>query len=181
MIPGFTLTVVPMKAARKPAIVFLGGGRITGALLAGLRMTNYDQPIVVHDRRPQKLRQLKVRYGVKVEPESPPRGRAGPSSDRRRAAGLSPRIVAADWTRRADDCRQPGCGHSAQKPARMDGPPVRWARAMPSPVARSGRGLTALTFDRDFPAATRREISATSSRASDESSKSPRASSTPLP
>ncbi len=29
---------------------------------------------------------------------------------------------------------------------------------MPSPVARSGRGLTALTFDRDFPAAARREV-----------------------
>ena len=29
---------------------------------------------------------------------------------------------------------------------------------MPSPVARSGRGLTAITFDRDFPAAARREI-----------------------
>ena len=38
------------------------------------------------------------------------------------------------------------------------GRPVRWARAMPSPVARSGRGLTALTFDRDFPAAARREV-----------------------
>ena len=29
---------------------------------------------------------------------------------------------------------------------------------MPSPVARSGRGLTALTFDRDFPAGARREV-----------------------
>ena len=36
--------------------------------------------------------------------------------------------------------------------------PVHWARAMPSPVARSGRGLTAITFDRAFPAAARREI-----------------------
>ena len=29
---------------------------------------------------------------------------------------------------------------------------------MPSPVARSGRGLTALTFGRDFPAAARRDV-----------------------
>jgi pyrroline-5-carboxylate reductase len=35
---------------------------------------------------------------------------------------------------------------------------VRWARAMPSPVARSGHGLTALAFDRDFPAAARGEV-----------------------
>ena len=41
---------------------------------------------------------------------------------------------------------------------RWMGAPVRWARAMPSPVARSGRGLTALTFERDFPAAARGEV-----------------------
>ena len=41
---------------------------------------------------------------------------------------------------------------------RWMGKPVRWARAMPSPVARSGRGLTALTFGRDFPAGARREV-----------------------
>ena len=57
-----------MKGTRKNTIVFLGGGRITGALLAGLRLANYNQPIVVHDRHSQKLRQLKVQYGVKVEP-----------------------------------------------------------------------------------------------------------------
>jgi pyrroline-5-carboxylate reductase len=38
------------------------------------------------------------------------------------------------------------------------GPSVRWARAMPSPVCRSGKGLTALTFDRRFPAAAAREV-----------------------
>src|SRR5262249_38772957 len=36
--------------------------------------------------------------------------------------------------------------------------PIFWARAMPSPVARSGRGLTAICFSRGFPAAKRREI-----------------------
>ena len=35
------------------------------------------------------------------------------------------------------------------------GPPVRWARAMPSPAGRTGRGLTAVTFARDFPKAGR--------------------------
>jgi len=34
---------------------------------------------------------------------------------------------------------------------KMLGPPVRWARAMPSPVARTGQGLTAVTFQRGFP------------------------------
>src|ERR1700687_2411265 len=50
------------------AVVFLGGGRITGTLLAGLRLAGYDKPIVVHDRNPEKLRQLRRQYGVTVEP-----------------------------------------------------------------------------------------------------------------
>ena len=49
-----------MKTARKNAIVFLGGGRITGALLAGLRLAGYGRPIVVHDRHARKLRQLRA-------------------------------------------------------------------------------------------------------------------------
>jgi len=36
--------------------------------------------------------------------------------------------------------------------------PVRWARAMPSPVCRSGRGLTALSFDRAFSRDAKREV-----------------------
>jgi pyrroline-5-carboxylate reductase len=37
-------------------------------------------------------------------------------------------------------------------------PQVHWARAMPSPVARSGRGLTAIIFDRGLPVVARHEI-----------------------
>jgi pyrroline-5-carboxylate reductase len=147
-----------MKAARKNTIVFLGGGRITGALLAGLRLTNYDQPIVVHDRHPQKLRQLKARFGVKVEPNL------------HRAAEQAHLLIVAV---RPDSVRevlhqigpaQPptvvslAAGIPLKNLRAWMGPPVRWARAMPSPVARSGRGLTALAFDRDFPAAVRREV-----------------------
>jgi len=35
------------------------------------------------------------------------------------------------------------------------GPPARWVRAMPSPVCRIGRGLTALSFDRSMSKAER--------------------------
>jgi pyrroline-5-carboxylate reductase len=38
------------------------------------------------------------------------------------------------------------------------GSPVRWARAMPSPVCRSGRGLTAVTFPRTLPPRDRRRV-----------------------
>src|ERR1700680_336697 len=50
------------------ATVFLGGGRITAALVAGLRLAKYDKPIIVHDRHPTKLRQLKRQFDVIGEP-----------------------------------------------------------------------------------------------------------------
>ncbi len=147
-----------MKTAHKNATVFLGGGRITGALLAGLRLAGYDQPIVVHDRHPQKLRQLKAQYGVKVEPNL------------LRAVEQAHLLIVAV---RPDSVRELLQQIGQARPAltvslaagipfknlrTWMGPPVRWARAMPSPVARSGHGLTAITFDRKFPAAARREI-----------------------
>src|SRR5437016_3488312 len=49
------------------ATVFLGGGRITSALIAGLRLAGYDRALVVQDRNPGKLRDLKRRYGVEVQ------------------------------------------------------------------------------------------------------------------
>lgn len=152
-----------LKTARKKAIVFLGGGRITGALLAGLRLAGYRRPIVVHDRHARKLRLLRAQYDVRVEPNlqraveqahilivavrpdsvrellqqfgEPQSGSALPTLAVSLAAGIPLKNLRA-WR----------------------GRPVRWARAMPSPVARSGRGLTAITFDRAFPAAARREI-----------------------
>src|SRR5438552_7575423 len=47
------------------ATVFLGGGRITGALVAGLRLAGYAGEIVVYDRNPEKLRAL--RRAARVE------------------------------------------------------------------------------------------------------------------
>ncbi len=48
-------------------VVFLGGGRITSAMLAGLRLAKTGHRLVVHDRNPGKLRDLKKRYAVAVE------------------------------------------------------------------------------------------------------------------
>src|SRR3989442_15316659 len=49
------------------ATVFLGGGRITSALVAGLRVAHYSKPIVVHDRHIAKLRRLQEQ--LRVTPE----------------------------------------------------------------------------------------------------------------
>jgi pyrroline-5-carboxylate reductase len=141
------------------ATVFLGGGRITAALVAGLRLTKYDQPIVVHDRHPNKLRQLKKHYAVSVEP------------DLRRAVEQAGLLILAvrpdsvsDLLQRVGKLKRPLTAVSlaagiplANLRARL-GHPVRWVRAMPSPVCRSGRGLTALTFEPSFSRTAKRAV-----------------------
>jgi pyrroline-5-carboxylate reductase len=150
-----------MKAVRKNAVVFLGGGRITSALLAGLRLAGFRQPVVVHDHNPHKLRQLKRQYDVQVEP------------DLRRAVEQAHLLIVAVRPDGVRDLLQQ-IGHAGQfrsltavslaagiplKNLRAwAGLRMRWARAMPSPVARTGRGLTAITFDRGLPVSARREI-----------------------
>jgi len=150
-----------MKAVRKDAVVFLGGGRITSALLAGLRLAGFRQPVVVHDHNPHKLRQLKRQYDVQVEP------------DLRRAVEQAHLLIVAVRPDGVRDLLQQ-IGHAGQfrsltavslaagiplKNLRAwAGLRLRWARAMPSPVARTGRGLTAITFDRGLPVSARREI-----------------------
>jgi pyrroline-5-carboxylate reductase len=158
-----------MAAARK-AIVFLGGGRITSALLAGLRLADYPGPIVVHDRNPHKLRALQKQYGVSAEP------------DLTRAVSLAGLLIVA--VRPSDvlgllERIRPIVANHVQHSLRKKrlllacslaagiplvnlraalGPPVRWSRAMPSPVARTRRGLTAVAFERGFPATGQRMV-----------------------
>ncbi len=120
-----------MKGSRAEATVFLGGGRITSALIAGLRSSGYEQPIVVHDRDAQKLGHLKRQYSVTIE------------HDLRRAVDQAHLLIIA--------VRPDGISASLR-------PPVRWVRAMPSPVCRSGRGLTAVTFESAVSPSVRREV-----------------------
>jgi len=141
------------------ATVFLGGGRITAALIAGLRLAKYDKPILVHDRHSDKLRPLKKQYGVAVEPNL---CRAVEQ------AGLL--IIAvrpdsvSDLLRELGTINRPltlvslAAGIPLSKLRARLRSPARWARAMPSPVCRSGRGLTALTFDRTLSRNAKREV-----------------------
>lgn len=152
-----------MKAVRKNAVVFLGGGRITSALLAGLRLAGFRQPVVVHDRNAHKLRQFKRQYDVQVQP------------DLHRAVEQAHLLIVAvrpDGVR--DLLRQIGqvrlgqsrpltavslaAGIPLKNLRAWTSLPTRWARAMPSPVARTRCGLTAITFDHGLPVSTRREI-----------------------
>jgi pyrroline-5-carboxylate reductase len=139
--------------------VFLGGGRITTALLAGLRLAKDRRRVIVHDRHPEKLRQLKKLYGASIERDLRRAVDAAdllmiavrPSS----VAGLLQEIGMIDRPLVAVSL---AAGVPLANLRRWLGPLVRWARAMPSPACRTRNGLTALAFDRGFPANARNEI-----------------------
>ena len=132
------------------AIAFLGGGRITAALAAGLRLVGDEREIVVYDRHPEKLRAMRresritIARDLKSAIES-----AGmliiavrPGSMREMLAEAA--ACGARWPR---VCVSLAAGIPLRN-LRTWLPRAKWARAMPSPVCRSGRGLTAICFDR---------------------------------
>src|SRR5437867_11956474 len=148
-----------MKGSRAEATVFLGGGRITSALVAWLRLSGYGKPIIVHDRHAQKLRELKRQYGVVSE------------HDLRRAVdqahlliiavrpdGIGQLLDTIKYIKRPITAVSLAAGVPLAKLRASLRPPVRWVRAMPSPVCRSGRGLTALTFESAISPSVRREV-----------------------
>ena len=144
-------------------IVFLGGGRITSAILAGLRLGKSRHRLVVHDRNPDKLRNLKKRYAVAVEPDL---NRAVEQADMlivavrpssvRELLGMVGNVI-AELNRRVLAVSL-AAGVPLRVLSQEAGPHVRWARAMPSPVCRSGRGLTAVAFPRSLPRADRKRV-----------------------
>lgn len=154
------------------AVVFVGGGRITSALLAGLKRAGYRAPIIVHDRNSHKLRALKKEFGIAVEPDL---SRAIAQAELLMIAvrpGDVSAVLAQVREVIADSRRKRGAQPSSQallacslaagiplKKLKAALPnPVRWARAMPSPVARARRGLTAVTFEGNFPAPARKQV-----------------------
>ena len=148
-----------VKNISRKAVVFLGGGRITSALVAGLRLAGYGQLIVVHDRHSEKLQPLKRQYNVAVEPDL----HCAVDSANLLIIAVRPdsaRGLLKDIgkIRRGLTAVSLAAGVPLAKLRVGLGPPVRWARAMPSPVCRSGQGLTALTFDRNLPAEARAEV-----------------------
>src|SRR6202163_4253048 len=144
-------------------VVFLGGGRITSAMLAGLRLAKTRHRLVVHDRNPGKLRDLKKRYAVAVEPDLNRAVKQAdvlivavrPSSVRELLRAIGNGIRSIDRPLLAVSL---AAGVPLRLLSKLVGPPVQWARAMPSPVCRSGRGLTAVTFPRTLSRANRKRV-----------------------
>jgi pyrroline-5-carboxylate reductase len=140
-------------------VVFLGGGRIASAMLAGLRLGRTRHRLVVHDRNPDKLRDLKKRYAVAIEPDL---NRAVKQADvlivAVRPSSVRELLFAIGKVNRRLLAVSLAAGVPLRLLSKVAGPPVRWARAMPSPVCRSGRGLTAVTFSRSLPNADRKRV-----------------------
>jgi pyrroline-5-carboxylate reductase len=148
-----------MRGTRVKGIVFLGGGRITSALVAGLRLAGYRKRVIVHDRHPAKLRRLRKQHAIIEEP------------DLHRAVAQADLLIIAvrpssvhELLRDVGAVKRPllavslAAGVPIAKLRAKLGSTVQWARAMPSPACRTGRGLTAITFDAKFPAAGRRQV-----------------------
>ena len=135
------------------ATVFLGGGRITSALAAGLRLAGDAREIVVYDRNPAKLRAL--RREARVETARDLKSamlRAEMLIVAVRPASVAGMLdeVEACGVRAPKLCVSLAAGIPLRKLRGRIGPEARWVRAMPSPVCRIARGLTALSFDRGF-------------------------------
>jgi pyrroline-5-carboxylate reductase len=144
----FTLSLF-MTTAK--TTVFLGGGRITGALAAGLRLAGDERQIAVYDRHLEKLRALRRESQVEI------------TRDLKSAVERAGMMIVAVRPGSVKDLLREVAACGAQTPRLYIslaagiplenlrawlGPPVRWARAMPSPVCRIGRGLTPVCFDR---------------------------------
>lgn len=140
------------------SIVFLGGGRITGALVAGLRLAGYEKPIVVYDRHPEKLRVLRRESRIVIAHDLVSAvQRADTLIIAVRPASVKEVLeqVAACGATPPKLCVSLAAGIPLQNLKTWMEPPVRWARAMPSPVCRIGRGLTPVSFDRSVSRAER--------------------------
>jgi pyrroline-5-carboxylate reductase len=128
-------------------IVFLGGGRITSALLAGLTAANFRAKLVVHDRHPQKLRKLQKQFGVAAEPdlESAVK-RADLLILAVRPQSVRELIRSMPAPARTLPVVSLAAGITIERLQAWSPPRSRWARAMPSLACRTLHGLTALAF-----------------------------------
>jgi len=143
------------------ATVFLGGGRIASALVAGLRLAGYSGEIVVYDRNPEKLRALRREERVSVERDlKSALLRAEMLIVAVRPASVAEMLgeVAACGVAAPKLCVSLAAGIPLSKLRDSLGGNARWVRAMPSPVCRVGHGLTALSFDRGVTTRDRKRV-----------------------
>jgi pyrroline-5-carboxylate reductase len=139
-----------VRKGQSKAIVFLGGGRITSALVAGLRLAGDERELVVYDRNPEKMRALRREFDIEAARDLKsavhraemlvvavrPGSVAGLLAEIAACGGAAPRL-----------CVSLAAGVPLRNLRAWLGSGARWARAMPSPVCRIGRGLTPVCFE----------------------------------
>jgi pyrroline-5-carboxylate reductase len=144
----------------KKSLSFLGGGRITGALAAGLRLSGDERAIVVYDRHPEKLRALQRESRVEI------------ARDLKSAVELAEMLLVAvrpgsvkEMLGEVVACGAPIprlCVSLAAgipfRNLRAWLPTARWVRAMPSPVCRIGCGFTPVSFEPRVTTSERRRV-----------------------
>ncbi len=143
------------------ATAFIGGGRITSALIAGLRKAKHKGAITVHDRNPEKLRALQRDFGVATEGDLC----AAVAKADMLILAVRPSSVVETLHSFAPfaDASNPlvvslAAGVPLKKLRLHLKPWLRWSRALPSPVCRVGRGLTAVAFDRKLSGPDREQV-----------------------
>jgi pyrroline-5-carboxylate reductase len=141
---------------RNRPILFVGAGRITSALCAGLRLGKFPREIVVYDRNPDKLCALRSESHVTIAHDL----HEALSRAEILIVAVRPGSIRAVLQETADTGTSPrlcvslAAGIPLATLRTFFANPPRWVRAMPSPVSRIGRGLTAISFE---PAVTTRE------------------------
>jgi pyrroline-5-carboxylate reductase len=145
--------------ARRNTAVFLGGGSITSALAAGLRLAGDKRQVIVYDRHPEKLRALRRESRVEI------------ARDLNSAVELANMLIiavrpasVAGMLAEVRDCGAdpPQLCISLAAGVPIDNLrswlPRPWVRAMPSPVCRIGRGFTPVSFARGTASGHRRQV-----------------------
>lgn len=141
-------------------ILFLGGGRITSALCAGLRLAQDERPIAVYDRHPEKLRALRRQSDVEIV------------RDLKVAIESAAMVIVAVRPRSVKEILVIVAASRAKLPRLWVSlaagiplanlrdwlPTVRWVRVMPSPVCRIGKGLNPVSFDMSVSAGERHGV-----------------------
>jgi len=133
------------------AIVFLGGGRITGALCAGSRLAGDRREILVYDRNAGKVQALRKESRVAIARDLKSAvAQAGMLIVAVRPGSVEEMLgeVAACGAKPPRLCVSLAAGIPFRNLRSWLKGPVRWVRAMPSPVGRIGRGLTPVSFAR---------------------------------
>jgi len=142
------------------AIVFVGGGRITSALVAGLRAENYGRRMTVYDRNGSKMRALQRQFRVEIAPDLA----SALAQAQLVIVAVRPASVTELLAQVAGCQRRPKLWVSLAagiplKVLRLGlGAPVTWVRAMPSPASRIRQGLTGLCFDRSVTKSDRTRV-----------------------